>query len=624
MQTCDLARSQKALLAAVIASMVLSAPSLAVAQEISGVAVPIYEPHADGDRFTVVPDAAVVGDRRLVFDFATDASFLTRSASDATDDGLSLTLGAGLSLTLFNRVLGEVELPAAAGTSTGFSFADVRTGARVTVYGSAEEPLALGIGSSVWIPTGSEADQRSDGEARLDIRGIGSGRAGPVLFTGNVGYYARKKANAGDITVGPSIVFGAGAAFAVLDGALELGPEIYGLSALPLSGLDVSISRSTPVEALVAARYHTGPLLFGATLGGGLTPSPGTSTVRLGISVGSDLELLPDRDDDGVLDDADRCPDQPGLATSDPRTHGCPDRDADRIADPVDACVDVPGVSDPRPARHGCPPDRDDDTFIDAVDACRDVPGVASEDPTRHGCPPDRDADTILDPVDACPDEPGAARDDPAEHGCPDRDGDAIVDPRDACPDVAGIAHADPAKHGCPSDDLDADGFGDAIDACPDVPGIAHADPAKHGCPLAQLCGPNATEICIHEPVLFAFGSSEILPASAALLAQVAQILRDNPDIEILTVDGHTDARGLPEYNRALSEQRAAAVRTWLIDKEGVAPERLVSHGYGKDHPIAPNDNEDNRAKNRRVELHVLRRNGVDLPAPHRGGRRPD
>jgi outer membrane protein OmpA-like peptidoglycan-associated protein len=67
-------------------------------------------------------------------------------------------------------------------------------------------------------------------------------------------------------------------------------------------------------------------------------------------------------------------------------------------------------------------------------------------------------------------------------------------------------------------------------------------------------------------------------------------------------VGGHTDSDGRAEYNQALSQWRADAVRKYLADK-GVAAYRMTAKGYGEDKPIASNGSADGRAKNRRVEL---------------------
>jgi outer membrane protein OmpA-like peptidoglycan-associated protein len=117
----------------------------------------------------------------------------------------------------------------------------------------------------------------------------------------------------------------------------------------------------------------------------------------------------PDRDKDGFPNDADKCPDEPGVEPD-----GCPakDSDDDGFLDSVDKCPEVPGV-----APDGCPPkDRDRDGFLDEVDKCPEEPGVEPD-----GCPiRDSDGDQILDPDDQCPDEPETRNGYQDTDGCPD------------------------------------------------------------------------------------------------------------------------------------------------------------------------------------------------------------
>ena len=115
-----------------------------------------------------------------------------------------------------------------------------------------------------------------------------------------------------------------------------------------------------------------------------------------------------DSDNDGIIDDNDKCPTTPGVAKYD----GCPvpDSDKDGINDENDKCPTVPGLA----KYEGCPiPDTDKDGINDEEDKCPSEAGVAR----YAGCPvPDRDKDGINDEEDKCPDVPGVA----AQQGCPE------------------------------------------------------------------------------------------------------------------------------------------------------------------------------------------------------------
>lgn len=117
------------------------------------------------------------------------------------------------------------------------------------------------------------------------------------------------------------------------------------------------------------------------------------------------IPIARDRDNDGIVDTADACPDIPGMA----KFKGCPDTDNDDIPDFEDKCPRQKGIV----RYQGCPvPDTDGDGINDEEDKCVQVPGV----PRYQGCPvPDRDQDSVNDETDKCPDLPG----NPANFGCP-------------------------------------------------------------------------------------------------------------------------------------------------------------------------------------------------------------
>lgn len=112
-------------------------------------------------------------------------------------------------------------------------------------------------------------------------------------------------------------------------------------------------------------------------------------------------------------------------------------------------------------------------------------------------------------------------------------------------------------------------------------------------------------QIRILEKVLFETAKDVIRPESFGLLDEVAATIITNPDIGIIEVSGHTDARGSDEYNKQLSERRAASVMAYL-QQAGVQPERLTSIGHGEDSPIDTNKTAEGRERNRRVEFNII------------------
>ena len=104
-------------------------------------------------------------------------------------------------------------------------------------------------------------------------------------------------------------------------------------------------------------------------------------------------------------------------------------------------------------------------------------------------------------------------------------------------------------------------------------------------------------------------------------LTEIADTLIRHPEIRRVEVQGHTDNSGTPEHNKVLSEQRAEAVRAWLV-QHGVAADRLVARGYGQEKPLVPNVTAGNRARNRRVQFIILEKEG-GAPAAPAGGATP-
>ena len=182
-----------------------------------------------------------------------------------------------------------------------------------------------------------------------------------------------------------------------------------------------------------------------------------------------------------------------------------------------------------------------------------------------------------------------------------DTDGDGIPDTLDKCPNQPEDKDGFEDEDGCPDLDNDKDGIPDTSDLCPNEPG----PPEERGCPKKySLVSVTQEKIELHQAVFFATAKSTIMPQSFALLNEVADVLKSRSTMQV-RVEGHTDSRGKRAANMLLSQGRANAVKTYLVD-HGIDASRMVSIGFGPDQPIETNRTAAGREKNRRVEFVIL------------------
>lgn len=481
----------------------------------------------------------------------------------------------GASLTLWNSLRVGVNLPVAllnSGDSatvnginyqapSGAAVGDLRLSGTVRFYGTYQSPFSAALGLQLFLPTGRSSLYTSDAA----LRGVPflavAGTVSPFVYAARLGAQFRPTAAGFDDGTGTEVQYAASVGLRLLNEQLTVGPELYGGSVVTSTG-ELKGQKSASAEALLGAHYALpSGVRLGFGVGAGLAKGYGTpaarvlGTVEWALPYEEKREPLkapaePDRDQDGIADAKDACPDEYGLPSEDPRKHGCP----------------VP------------PSDIDHDGIVDAKDACVKEPGILTTDPKTNGCPPppfDRDRDGIFDKEDACPEEPGVKSEDPKRHGCP------------------------------PPKDTDKDGILDHLDACVMDPGPPNADPSKHGCPMIVAEGTNLKV----PPIFFDNDKATIKPESELILFELQKFLKDKPSILKLSIEGHTDNKGSAVANKGLSNRRAAAVVKWLSDR-GIDKNRLTSRGWGQEKPLGANDTEEGRARNRRVEYIIVKQEG--------------
>jgi len=138
--------------------------------------------------------------------------------------------------------------------------------------------------------------------------------------------------------------------------------------------------------------------------------------------------------------------------------------------------------------------------------------------------------------------------------------------------------------------DDDGDGVPNSRDKCPNTPRGEFVD--EDGCSL---------KLTLH--INFDFDKAEIQPEFKADLDRAATFIREHSQVPFILIAGHTDHTGSADYNQKLSEDRARAVRDYLVANYGIDGKRLLFRGYGKSRPVADNKTREGRYQNRRVEI---------------------
>jgi len=475
-----------------------------------------------------------------------------------------------------------IDSPGIGGSEVAYGIGDMRLETRLRPLDPAKFPVGLAANLFLTLPTGTETAGLGRGMPGGGLRIIVSQAWKRFHFAANVGYAFYPRATIANLTTGDEFTYAVGVGVSPVVDRLAIQLEFDG--SLSPGPSDVGKERSfdgvhSPLEMLISARYtFKNGISIDGGVGKGLTAGFGSPRLRFFAGVSWGIFRPIDRDKDGIVD-------------------------------PDDACVKDPEDKDEFEDEDGCPdPDNDGDGVLDGDDGCPEVAEDADGFEDEDGCPDtDNDGDGVADVDDECPMEPEDADGFEDEDGCPDPDNDedGILDLSDACPLNAETFDGWADEDGCPDPDNDQDGLLDEDDLCPDEAEVINKVKDEDGCPDDVLAVRASEAIVILEKLYFASSRDRILRRSDPVLKAVAAVLRKNPDILQVRVEGHTDSRGRESSNQKLSQRRSEAVMRRLL-KDGIDASRIEAVGYGESRPISSNDEEAGRERNRRVEFKIL------------------
>ena len=390
---------------------------------------------------------------------------------------------------------------------------DIRLSVKGTFLNIIEDPVGLALILIGYFPTGDEGSFKGDQSMGIEPK---VALEIPIKLNFrlalNIGFKLRKgTADFRGHLIGNELTYGLGASIPIFFERLALIIEFDG--ALSFTDDTYGITEvKIPFEAIAGLRYELNEYItISGGMGGGFTKGYGTPSFRWFLGVGGQWvrkeSFTNDLDGDGISSPSDQCPDEK--------------EDHDDFQD-EDGCPDL---------------DNDKDGVPDELDECNNTsPG---ESVSNKGCPErDFDGDGVTGKADQCPEEsedPDGFQDD---DGCPDYDNDqdGVPDFRDQCP------YSKERWNGLNDDD-----------------GCSDTNPDKN----AYMEG---DRIIVKEKIYFQSGKNTIRKVSQKTLDDVAEIMLAHPKIIKIRIEGHTDDRGDDDTNLDLGQERADAVRDFLID----------------------------------------------------------
>lgn len=559
-------------------------------------------------------------DRPLRFTYTTADGPVT---AEVLDDLLAFNVNGGAAV--LDRLRLDVAVPLYFTSSSwdapqGFAMGDVRAAAMVSLVRPTDYwnggGIGVGIVPYIDIPSGAEGKFLGQRTVAGGARAAATYEIAMLTLSADAGVQFNPEVAVGNLN--GSDTFTAGGALGVLFSP-NVGMNLEAHFAPPFTPSE-EVGTNAPAEALASlrGRLPSGPHL---TLGGavGLNQGAGAAAWRAFLGFGFGVITPPrpkDADLDGFLDEDDGCPTEPETKNEWKDDDGCPDSLATVVFSVRHNGQPVPGafvtLKGPDGEKRGTAgsmaprwdtmPESQWETWASWGPCLTGAASLTAQEGTN---------DLVLDLV------PGRTA--KVRYRVIDEEGRAVPgtvvhftsDARECVPDpltLQGGAGAHDVGAGTHVLYVEAPGFGiyrqpmdieEGRDQLVEV--VLHPTKVR----LEQK------QIVILDKVYFEFNKAVIMPESFRLLDEVATTILANPQLKRVEVSGHTDDKGNDAYNLRLSDDRAKAVREYLLAK-GVSESRLNAVGYGEGRPLMPNKTEEGRSLNRRVEFNILEQTPVE------------
>jgi outer membrane protein OmpA-like peptidoglycan-associated protein len=532
-----------------------------------------------------------------------------------TEEPLMQTMVGGTALfrvALHERIGVAVEAPVQitstqAGESQPVSLRDIRLSAPIELLDG--DAIVVGVIPFADLPTGSGERLLSSGFGG-GVRGAMSAEVGRLSLVGNLGVAVHPGRRLFNLSGGPRLLGGIGAAVRATDTLamqLELDGSLGGQTDGP-SGLDA------PAEVVASGRWvpPVGPaFLVGAATN--VTNGAGTARVRVFLGVTLGLDQGRDYDADGIVDKEDACIAQPERFNGHADDDGCPDTLstlAIEVRDPDGTPLEGVEV-------------RDGETVLgvtDASGALRIEDAMPGTEMSLTAAVPDGQRFREAGPLPITLEE-GEATAELAFDWKPGTFRVVVLD------EAGNPVNAEVTFRGAEAFEavfVGADGE-EVLELPPGTWSLV-IESSEHGLASQEIVftgrddepfqevtfrlkarevETTSEEVVVLDAVRFEKDSDVLEAASIQLLDEVAANLLKFEQVAKVEVQGHTSSEGAPEYNVDLSQRRMDNVVRYLVER-GVAEDRLVAVGYGEACPLESNDTAEGRASNRRVQFIVL------------------